>query len=958
MPAPPSKTAKFFADDTVMLRNANRLGVVSKTWQDIDEGAPEEEIFDDAGNLIELKPGQVYITWVDGQERSQVLSEDDLELYDRVLALGDICKKDVDSHLSGTVIEHSLELVVEHTFTGQRLEGVKGTEIRHSFEYLEGNFVIYNNWLGILDEAQDAVTVRLPNSSIVTVERADELEPPELEHMEEFLPDRVAVGQVVTTTKGNLRRGKWRFGAYDPKIKPEAVVVNVETERVVVRWICQNPMQQQGRYREIPEPQPVWEGDELQKLHIFRSLSDATTFQVGDRVVFNDRDNEVNTRGARRISREQSMGYDVNIFCVVSTKNFVRVLWQDLTESSHAATELFAWSNWVDEYDLYPNEYVTKRNETKVGVVHSVDPAARVAKVRWFVDPTLQRREFAEGVEVMSLYELAAHATAQVRRGDHVILPPQGSENPGTPGEPWRPGQEVLNALFNGLDENDRVTAVTRFQEEFTPLFTQATEENRANGTANPYDMIARVISNVSTSLQTSSSDTLARVGRGLAQIAQFAAPPPVPSNAAIDWFGEVVGITPDGMARVRLGSVEGEPVVERGMTEVIVVEEELENAVAGAAGFDEDDSEGDDWEDESEEGMEPEADAEGWVDVDDDEEMTDAEAGELRVDQITDVRVPTDSPVEESSHSIPSESAISASTEVSNQLTGDLNIPINHEKWEKFMVLEAAPSSHHFFNQPSPAGNRTFISRIQKEHKILRQSLPEGILVRTYEDRLDLLRVLIIGPVDTPTEYAPCVFDFQLPQSFPADPPLAYFHSWTNGMGRINPNLYEEGKVCLSLLGTWHSKDSSETWSPSSSILQVLVSLQALVLNREPYYNEAGFGVYQGTREAAVSSGLYSEKVYILARGFVKYVLEHDIDGFADELKWLYAAPDGPHFLKKVVETGREIVERSIGEPATATEDQDLGKEGVGRLTPGALSWFKRTLSSLEEHLAKIETA
>ncbi|ODQ54773.1 hypothetical protein SAICODRAFT_54083 [Saitoella complicata NRRL Y-17804] len=841
-----------------MLRNANRLGVVSKTWQDIDEGAPEEEIFDDAGNLIELKPGQVYITWVDGQERSQVLSEDDLELYDRVLALGDICKKDVDSHLSGTVIEHSLELVLEHTFTGQRLEGVKGIEIRHSFEYLEGNFVIYNNWLGILDEAQDAVTVRLPNSSIVTVERADELEPPELEHMEEFLPDRVAVGQVVTTTKGNLRRGKWRFGAYDPKIKPEAVVVNVETERVVVRWICQNPMQHQGRYREIPEPQPVWEGDELQKLHIFRSLSDATTFQVGDRVVFNDRDNEVNTRGVRRISREQSMGYDVNIFCVVSTKNFVRVLWQDLTESSHAATELFAWSNWVDEYDLYPNEYVTKRNETKVGVVHSVDPASRVAKVRWFVDPTLQRREFAEGVEVMSLYELAAHATAQVRRGDHVILPPQGSENP------------------------------------------------------------------------------------------------------VIDWFGEVVGITPDGMARVRLGSVEGEPIVERGMTEVIVVEEELENAVAGAAGFDEDDSEGDDWEDESDEGMEPEAeaDAEGWVDVDDDEEMTDAETGELRVDQITDVRVPIDSSVEENSHSVPSESAISASTEVSNQLTGDLNIPINHEKWEKLMVLEAAPSSHHFFNQPSAAGNRTFISRIQKEHKILRQSLPEGILVRTYEDRLDLLRVLIIGPVDTPTEYAPCVFDFQLPSCFPADPPLAYFHSWTNGMGRINPNLYEEGKVCLSLLGTWHSKDSSETWSPSSSILQVLVSLQALVLNREPYYNEAGFGVYQGTREAAVSSRLYSEKVYILARGFVKYVLEHDIDGFADELKWLYAASDGPHFLKKVVESGREILERSIGEPATATEDQDLGKEGVGRLTPGASSWFKRTLSSLEEHLAEIETA
>lgn len=58
--------------------------------------------------------------------------------------------------------------------------------------------------------------------------------------------------------------------------------------------------------------------------------------------------------------------------------------------------------------------------------------------------------------------------------------------------------------------------------------------------------------------------------------------------------------------------------------------------------------------------------------------------------------------------------------------------------------------------------------------------------------------------------------------------------------MGRLNPNLYEDGKVCLSLLGTWHGK-GSETWSPLSNILQVLVSIQGLVLVKNPYYNEAG---------------------------------------------------------------------------------------------------------------------
>lgn len=48
--------------------------------------------------------------------------------------------------------------------------------------------------------------------------------------------------------------------------------------------------------------------------------------------------------------------------------------------------------------------------------------------------------------------------------------------------------------------------------------------------------------------------------------------------------------------------------------------------------------------------------------------------------------------------------------------------------------------------------------------------------------------------------------------------------------------NLYEEGKVCLSILGTW-AGDRNESWSPArSSLLQALVSIQGLVLVKEPY--------------------------------------------------------------------------------------------------------------------------
>lgn len=48
----------------------------------------------------------------------------------------------------------------------------------------------------------------------------------------------------------------------------------------------------------------------------------------------------------------------------------------------------------------------------------------------------------------------------------------------------------------------------------------------------------------------------------------------------------------------------------------------------------------------------------------------------------------------------------------------------------------------------------------------------------------------------------------------------------------RFNPNLYAEGKVCLSLLGTW----SGPGWVPGvSSLAQVLLSIQSAILVEAP---------------------------------------------------------------------------------------------------------------------------
>ena len=122
------------------------------------------------------------------------------------------------------------------------------------------------------------------------------------------------------------------------------------------------------------------------------------------------------------------------------------------------------------------------------------------------------------------------------------------------------------------------------------------------------------------------------------------------------------------------------------------------------------------------------------------------------------------------------------------------------------------------------------------------------------------------------------------LPATYPGHPPELHFHSWTDGLGRVNPNLYEEGKVCLSLLGTWFGK-GTENWSAESNVLQVLVSLQGLVLVKEPYYNEAGYEKQVGFLEGDVNSKLYNEKAFMLSRKFVVRILQHPPAPFAHEV-------------------------------------------------------------------------
>ncbi|KAL5653173.1 hypothetical protein ACJX0J_038631, partial [Zea mays] len=87
------------------------------------------------------------------------------------------------------------------------------------------------------------------------------------------------------------------------------------------------------------------------------------------------------------------------------------------------------------------------------------------------------------------------------------------------------------------------------------------------------------------------------------------------------------------------------------------------------------------------------------------------------------------------------------------------------------------------------------------------------------------------------------------------------YYHS---GRLRLNPNLYESGKVCLSLLNTWWGKGCEKWGKSSSTMLQVLVSIQGLVLNDRPYFNEPGYKNSAETTGGERCSLAYNQTAFV----------------------------------------------------------------------------------------------
>nr|BAK03891.1 predicted protein [Hordeum vulgare subsp. vulgare] len=189
-----------------------------------------------------------------------------------------------------------------------------------------------------------------------------------------------------------------------------------------------------------------------------------------------------------------------------------------------------------------------------------------------------------------------------------------------------------------------------------------------------------------------------------------------------------------------------------------------------------------------------------------------------------------------------------------------------DNKSFNQFDVVQDY-SDHHYAKTSPAKTSKDWAKTIQNEWKLLQRDLPESIYIRVYEDRIDLIRAAIVGPAGTPYHDGLFFFDVCFPPEYPRCPPKVHFHS--SGL-RLNPNLYESGKVCLSLLNTWLGSGSEKWGKSNSTMLQVLVSIRGLVLNDKPYFNEPI--IFSSKEKHSLG---YNQTTFVLTCKMMMYLLQ-----------------------------------------------------------------------------------
>lgn len=205
---------------------------------------------------------------------------------------------------------------------------------------------------------------------------------------------------------------------------------------------------------------------------------------------------------------------------------------------------------------------------------------------------------------------------------------------------------------------------------------------------------------------------------------------------------------------------------------------------------------------------------------------------------------------------------------------------------------------------------------------ELLKDPLYE-VFIHFDESDINQMIVMIRGQ-EGPYEFCQFLFHIRFSDDYPMTPPILKFCS-SDGRTRLNPNLYIEGKVCLSILGTWQG----DPWTSVMTIKTVILSIMALVMTREPLRNEPGMESSPADRIET-----YNQIVEYASLNILVNQIESPSEMFAPLLKNMKAQfiKDYPALIEKVdrlirSENNKKIVKISYHSQMATLDYESLKK-------------------------------
>jgi len=128
-------------------------------------------------------------------------------------------------------------------------------------------------------------------------------------------------------------------------------------------------------------------------------------------------------------------------------------------------------------------------------------------------------------------------------------------------------------------------------------------------------------------------------------------------------------------------------------------------------------------------------------------------------------------------------------------------------------------------------------VKRLMAEYKQILKNPPEGIVAGPKnETNFFEWECLVMGPIDTPFEFGIFPATLSFPKDYPMSPPKMEFHT----IKLLHPNIYLNGKVCISILHPPGSdplgyESANERWSPVQNVEKILISVVSMLAEPNP---------------------------------------------------------------------------------------------------------------------------